>query len=84
MSNIIVGTKVEGNWGAMHPTSYGVIVAMFNSTNLMDDVPRPTVTIRWDDDEVLTKDDYYLEDIHLPGWTSVNGSPIGIFVAEEV
>ena len=80
---ITVGTKVEGNWGAMHPISEGVIVAVFNSTSLMDDVPKRTVTIKWNDDELLTKDDYYLSDIHQPGWISANGSPIGIFVAEE-
>ena len=82
MSNIIVGTKVEGNWGAMHPTSYGVIVELDGSTDIYGEAP--IARIKWIDDENLVEQRISIDDIHQPGWTSVNGSGIGIFVAEEV
>ena len=68
---IQLGSKVEGNWGAMHPTSSGVITA------INDD----EATIDWGDqpgDHIME-----VERIHQPGYRSVNGSPIGVFVVEE-
>ena len=75
MSNITIGTKVEGNWGAMLPTSEGKVIYIKS-----DDV-----TIEWDsdDDEFMRTSKVKLDQIHQPGWTSVNGSPIGIFVVED-
>lgn len=72
MSNIVVGTKVEGVWGAMFPTSEGEVIA----------INRDNVTIQWKDDANLDQQLVDITQIHQPGWTSVNGSPIGIFVDE--
>ena len=81
MSNIVVGTKVEGNWGAMHPTSDGVVVEIDGSTDIYGEAP--IARIKWIDDENLVEQRISVTDIHQPGWTSANSSPIGIFVAED-
>jgi hypothetical protein len=66
--NIEIGTKVVGNWGAMHPTSEGEVVFV-----LSDDVG-----VKWEDsDDIETVEK---ESIHEKGWTSRNGSGIGIFI----
>ena len=74
MSKVTVGTKVEGVWGAMFPTSYGEVIA----------IEYGDATIQWDNDEDPGMDlqVVHVTQIHQPGWTSVNGSPIGIFVDE--
>jgi hypothetical protein len=64
---IKVGTKVTGNWGAMHPTSEGEVVT----------VEAGGVEILWNDE---TEVDYvHLTSIHPKGYRSANGSGIGIF-----
>ena len=67
---ITVGTKVEGNWGAMHPTWEGVVIQLGYTD----------ATIKWGDADY---EEVSLERIHKRGWTSKNGSPIGIFIAED-
>jgi len=72
--NISVGSKVVGNWGAMYPTSEGVIVTLEEDGG---------VEIVWDnlyDGEV---DFTRIENIRPKGWRSANGSPIGVFLDEE-
>ena len=79
MSNITIGTKVTGNWGAMFPTSEGVVVEI----NGAPTGGVPVARIEWIDDANLVEQRIDITDIHQPGWTSVNGSPIGIFVDED-
>lgn len=64
------GTQVIANYGAMFPTSEGEVVKC-NADG--------SYTVMFDDGAVRT-----VEDIREPGWRSVNGSPIGIFVKEDV
>jgi len=79
MSNIVVGTKVIGDWGAMFPNSYGKVIAIRFGRS--DNGPA-LATIEWDDDE-LGEETVQLDQIHQPGWTSANGSGIGIFVDDS-
>ena len=75
MSKVTVGSKVEGVWGAMFPTSQGKVIC----------IEYGDATIRWDNDDNDPGMDLQVvnvDSIHQPGWTSVNGSPIGIFVEE--
>lgn len=66
--NIEIGTKVKGNWGAMHPTSDGEVVK----------VEKSGVEILWEDE---TEVDYVnMSSIHEADWRSKNGSGIGIFI----
>ena len=42
-----IGTKLEGNWGAMIPVSYGTVTGIIKSVN---GVTIPTVAVvEWDD-----------------------------------
>jgi hypothetical protein len=68
--NIEIGTKVKGNWGAMHPTSEGKIVKIESNG----------VEILWDGE--IEVDFVHLESIHEKGYRSANGSDIGIFIDE--
>lgn len=65
--DIAIGTKVTGNWGAMFPISEGEIVS----------IDANGVRIVWDD---LGIDYCSMDSLHVKGYTSVNGSPIGIFI----
>ena len=67
---IKVGTKVTGNWGAMHALSSGKIIK----------IKRDTVEILWDEDKELGIDIVDLSSIHEEGYRSANGSGIGIFI----
>lgn len=71
---IKIGTKVTGNWGAMHPVSEGEIVK----------IEKHGVEILWDDDDITNVDYCSLDSLHVKGYTSANGSPIGIFIEETV
>ena len=71
-----IGTKIEFNYGAMHPTEFGVV------TKIKDNI----ATIRGDtgfiDGWGLAEG--FIEEINLScirkmGETTVNGSPIGVF-----
>jgi hypothetical protein len=79
ISMIEVGTEVIGNWGAMHPISEGVVVAMTESG----------YTVEWAEEDEYSGADtltcsYSIGDIKREGETSINGSPIGVFVKEDV
>jgi hypothetical protein len=63
-----VGTKIRFNYGAMHPRDYGVVIKVENNI----------VTIKGLN-EVFTEE-VNLSCIRQPGETTVNGSPIGVFV----
>ncbi len=69
---IEVGSKVEGNWGAMHPIDNGEVTAI--NGNL--------VTVQWEQSSSsdLDTSDYLKSEIREPGETSINGSSIGVFV----
>lgn len=73
MLKVTIGTKVTGNWGAMFPTSEGEVIA----------IEYGDVTIQWIDDDNLDLEVVRAEKIHQPGWTSVNGSGIGIFIDDS-
>ena len=61
-----IGTKVEFNYGAMHPTEFGVV------TKVKDSI----ATIRGDTGLI---EEINLSCIKVMGETTVNGSPIGVF-----
>jgi hypothetical protein len=61
-----VGTKVYGNWGAMHPHSYGTVISAEDSLGEQ--------RVQWEDGSTG-----HFE-IHEDGYRSVNGSSIGVFV----
>ena len=67
---ITVGTEVIANYGAMFPTSEGEVVKC-NADG--------SYTVMFDDGAVRT-----VTDIREPGWRSVNGSPIGVFVKGDM
>ena len=69
---IKVGTKVTGNWGAMHSLSSGKIIK----------IKRDTAEIIWDDLEEGIEI-VNLSSIHEKGYRSANGSGIGIFINED-
>ena len=79
ISMIEVGTEVIGNWGAMHPISEGVVVAMTESG----------YTVEWAEEDEYSGAEtiicsYPIGDIKREGETSINGSSIGVFVKEDV
>ena len=61
-----VGTKIEFNYGAMHPRDYGVVI------KVKDNI----ATIKGD---IGFTEEVNLSCIRLLGETTVNGSPIGVF-----
>ena len=61
-----IGTKIEFNYGAMHPTEFGVV------TKIKDNI----ATIRGDTGFI---EEINLSCIKVMGETTVNGSPIGVF-----
>ena len=72
---IKVGTKVTGNWGAMHALSSGKIIK----------IKRDTAEIIWDDLEEGLEEGIEivnLSSIHEKGYRSANGSGIGIFISD--
>jgi hypothetical protein len=66
----LIGQKVEGNWGAMHPISYGLIDRQVGSDS---------VEIKWEDGY---RQEIQIDEIRECGYRSSNGSPIGIFFGE--
>ena len=76
MDMIEVGTEVVGIWGAMYPISDGVVVAVTESG----------YTVEWEDylEEYTLPCSYPIGKIKREGETSINGSPIGVFVKEDV
>ena len=76
---IEVGTEVVGNWGAIHPISEGVVVAVTESG----------YTVEWEEEDEYSGAEtitcsYPFGKIKREGETSINGSPIGVFVKEDV
>ena len=61
-----IGTKIEFNYGAMHPTEFGVV------TKVKDSI----ATIRGD---IGFIEEINLSCIKVMGETTVNGSPIGVW-----
>ena len=61
-----VGTKIEFNYGAMHPIEEGVV------TKVEDNI----ATIKGD---IGFTEEINLSCIKVMGETTVNGSPIGVF-----
>lgn len=72
---IEIGTKLEGNWGAMIPVSYGTVTGIIKSVN---GVTIPTSAImKWDDGSTTT-----ILESEIDSAPSVNGSPIGYYTEE--
>ena len=69
--NVELGTRVEGRWGMMHPTSQGVIASITDTGAI----------IAWDEGG---QHHVAINDIHEVGYTSPNGSPIGIFIQQNI
>ena len=68
----LCGQKVEANWGAMHPTSEGLIDRH---------IGQDRVAIKWNDGDCMEID---IKDIHELGYRSINGAPIGVFFRDVV
>ena len=62
-----VGTKIEFNYGALHPRDHGVVIKVKDNIATIKGLT-----------EVFTEE-VNLSCIRLPGETTVNGSPIGVF-----
>ena len=67
---IEVGTKIRFNYGAMHCEEFGTVTAVSNIG---------IITIKGD---IGVVERINVSCIMMPGETSVNGSPIGVFVDE--
>ena len=61
-----VGTKIEFNYGALHPRDHGVVI------KVKDNI----ATIKGD---IGFTEEINLSCIKVMGETTVNGSPIGVF-----
>lgn len=77
---IMIGQRVEANYGACFPTRSGIVVGF-------EEVPARRFShgaiyavIRWEDTPE-TPERVRLNEIHRPGWRSINGSPLGVFLA---
>ena len=57
----------------MFPTSRGEVIAISGEK----------AKVQWIDDNELDVQVVDVTQIHPQGWTSVNGSPIGIFITED-
>jgi hypothetical protein len=67
-----IGTKIEFNYGAMHPTEFGVVTKVKDSIATIRGAP------------LFRGDTGFIEEINLScikvmGETTVNGSPIGVW-----
>jgi len=66
-----VGTKIEFNYGAMHPREHGVV------TKVKDNIA--TIMVNAYGSDVGFTEEINLSCIRLLGETTVNGSGIGVF-----
>jgi hypothetical protein len=72
-----VGTKIEFNYGAMHPRDYGVVIKVKdNIATIKGDGIGPS---GWPEGDIGFTEEVNLSCIRLLGETTVNGSPIGVF-----
>lgn len=81
---IKIGTRLKFNYGAMIPEGYGVITAILRAPGIAIDCTTPLVaTVALEDGESNSVKEYVeLDHIRTPGETSVNGSPIGVYIDE--
>jgi len=70
---IEIGTKLEGNWGAMIPVSYGTVTGIIKSVNGVT-IPS-TAVVEWDD---LPMENVKFASIGLAG-----KSGIGVTISDE-
>ena len=69
---IEIGTKLEGNWGAMIPVSYGIVTGIIKSVN---GVTIPTAA-------VVEWDDLPMENVGLARIGAAGSEGIGISISE--
>jgi hypothetical protein len=75
LNEVVIGTKVTGNWGAMIAIDEGVVVSIIKSVSGVS-VP-PVAVVQWDD---MGEAKYTMSDLKsaLEG-----GMEIGIYIGER-
>ena len=75
-----VGTKIEFNYGAMHPREHGVVIKVKdNIATIKGDGIGP---YGWPEGDIGFTEEVNLSCIRRPGETTINGSPIGVFALD--
>ncbi len=83
LNEVVIGTKVTGNWGAMIAIDEGVVVSIIKSVSGVS-VP-PVAVVKWEyESGRIWHCDYKIADIKNKGETSVNGSPIGVYIDDSL
>ena len=70
---IEIGTKLEGNWGAMIPVSYGTVIGVI--TSVYGVMIPPTAAVEWDD--------LPMENIAFSRIGAAGSEGIGISISED-
>ena len=75
LNEVVIGTKLTGNWGAMIPFSYGIVTGIIKSVGGVS-VP-PVAVVQWDD---MGEAKYTMSDLK----SALEGSmEIGIYIGER-
>ena len=74
LNEVVIGTKLTGNWGAMIPFSYGIVTGIIKSVGGVS-VP-PVAVVQWDD---MGEAKYTMSDLK----SALDSMEIGIYIGER-
>ena len=74
LNEVVIGTKVTGNWGAMIAIDEGVVVSIIKSVSGVS-VP-PVAVVQWDD---MGEAKYTMSDLKF----ALDSMEIGIYIGER-
>ena len=74
LNEVVIGTKVTGNWGAMIAIDEGVVVSIIKSVGGVS-VP-PVAVVQWDD---MGEAKYTMSDLKF----ALDSMEIGIYIGER-
>ena len=74
LNEVVIGTKLTGNWGAMIPFSYGIVTGIIKSVGGVS-VP-PVAVVQWDD---MGEAKYTMSDLKF----ALDSMEIGIYIGER-
>ena len=76
LNEVVIGTKLTGNWGAMIPFSYGIVTGIIKSVSGVS-VP-PVAVVKWEDMGEIKYPMSDLNSVLNDGMSEVNGTGIGL------
>ena len=76
LNEVVVGTKLIGNWCSSMPFSYGIVTGIIKSVSGVS-VP-PVAVVKWNDMGEIKYPMSDLESVLNDGMSEVNGTGIGV------